>query len=208
MTPLALLFSSSGILLALTLPVVILQLVALLMLPGLLRPGMNPMDVGRATYAYLAQSFGVLLLSAGGLPIAYALLASVPLTGEMWTGLLLIFAIGGILFLSHDAHAAVIDSASRAVPAAIFFFSWKLIGLIITLLTATSFVVRLIMSNGGGDPQWWVMHIVVLLYGVILSWFTHMPTEVRLFSFRSHSLHHKPAHAAAAKPAVAKKKKK
>lgn len=200
-------FSTSGIFLALTLPIIVLQLIALLMLPGLLRSGTSPMDVGRATFAYLAQSFGVLLLTAGGLPIAYALLASEPLSSAMWTGLLLIFAVGGILFLAHDSHVSVIDPASRAVPAAIFFFTWKLLGLVITLLTAVSFVLRLILMGGDPDPRWWVMHIVVLLYGLILSWFTHLPSEVRLFSFRSHAIHHKPAHASAAKPTLAKKKK-
>jgi hypothetical protein len=206
MTPLSYLFSPTGIVYAILVPVMLLQLCALIMLPGLLKPGTKPMDVGRATYCYLAQSVGVLLLTAGGLPILYSLLASEPLNGNMWTGLLLIFAVGGLLFLTHDTHTKAIDAASRAMPAAIFFFTWKLLGLLITLFTAVSFVLRLILLGGDPDPRWWVLHIVFLMYGLILSWFTHLPSEVRMFSFSSSPVHTH-AHAHTAKPAVAKKKK-
>lgn len=207
MHPLSIVVSPASLTYGILVPLMVIQLFAMLMLPGLLRPGTKPGEVGRATFYYLAMAVGVLLMSIGGLPVLYALLASLPMVGKVYTGLLMIFAAGGILFLAYDAQTRTVDPASRAVPETIFFFSWKFIGLLSAIIAMGTFIMRILISGGVLDPRWWVAHMLFLLYGLVLSWFTHLPVGVPLLPFSSAPIMPKHAHAQAGK-AVAKKKKK
>jgi hypothetical protein len=207
MHPLSIVLSAPSLTYGLLVPLLVVQLFALLLLPGMLRPGAKPTEVTRAAYCYLAQALGVLLMSVGGLPTLYALLASQPMVGGMYTGLLMIFAAGGILFLAYDAQSRTVDAASRMVPETIFFFTWKFIGLLSAMFAAATFVIRIMISGGEPDPRWWVVHMLFLIYGLVLSWFTHLPVGTPLLPFSSAPLLPKTAHAAAGKPSAKKKKK-
>jgi len=117
----------------------------------------------------------ILLMTSGALPALYAVCAQRPLAEMTYVGLLIVFLIGGGLLLWHDARLRTIDSASKAIPGALFFVTWKFIGLLVILFSGISFVLRLIdAAEKIGD--WWVIHLIMLLYGLIISWFTlHQP---------------------------------
>ncbi len=203
MSPLNAIFSAAGAFYLFLLPLMILQLTTLLMLPALLRGNGKAADVGESTYSYLAQSIGLLLMSAGGLPSAYALLASQPLYPGMYTGMLLIFAIGGIVYLYHDAHVRHLESSSKATVSAIFFFSWKFLGLVAMLAGGLSAVLRMMLSGGMVDPRWWVLHLVLFIYGVLVMWFTSHPVRTG-GAFATTQI----AHAAKVQKAAVQKKRK
>jgi hypothetical protein len=177
---------SSTLLYALLLPLGAMLSLCLLMLPGALRPGVKPEDAGRAAFCYAAQTMGILLMTAGGMPALYAVLASQPLRGMMYSGLLLIFALGGIVYLTYDSIARGVEPLSRAFPATIFFHAWKLLGLAAVLFSVSGLLLRL-AAGGAADARWWVFYVVLLVYGGILCWFTQSP---RGFSpaFRSTSM--------------------
>lgn len=165
-------FQSVGIFSGFLLPIGVLLLFVVLVLPGLSREGMKPELLVRATYGYLAEALGIILMTAGGLPAMYAVLANQSLTTNTYLGLLLLFIIGGITFLWHDAKLAKMDAFSKAIPEALFFYSWKFIGLIIVLFTGLSFVLELLVNTGSQIEGWWNVYVVMCVYGLILCWFT------------------------------------
>lgn len=165
------LFQSVGLSYGPTLPVIILMLFIFLALPAVFRPSVRADSIAFAAYCYLAQMLGILLMTAGGLPALYAVFAAQPLAEITYLGLLLVFAAGGALFLWHDARLRMIDPASRAIPAALFFITWKFMGLLVIVFAGLSFMLRLMLAAERTEG-WWVMHLIMILYGLIISWFT------------------------------------
>jgi len=176
------LFQSVGLSYGPTLPLIILVLFIFLALPAVFRPSVRADSIALAAYCYLAQMLGILLMTAGGLPALYAVFAGQPLAEVTYLGLLLVFAAGGALFLWHDMRLNSIDPASRAIPAALFFITWKFMGLLVTVFAGLSFVLRLMLAAERTE-DWWVMHLIMILYGLILAWFTlSRPEDAPVFT--------------------------
>lgn len=193
---------SSTVFYGLFLPAAGMLLISFLILPAMLRSGGKAEDIGKAAYCYLAQSVGILLMALGGMPALYAVLASQPLAGMMYTGLLLLFALGGIVYLSHDTAVRSIDPAARAVSGTVFFYTWKLMGLAAVLFAVSGLLLRL-AAGGATDARWWVFYAVLLVFGGVITWFTQMPRAVGPV-FRSAPIAPVPA-AKAAQPAAKRK---
>lgn len=170
-------FQSVGIFSGFLLPIAVLLLFVVLVLPGLGREGVKPESLARATYGYLAEALGILLMTAGGLPAMYAVIASQNLPSSTYLGLLILFIIGGITFLWHDAKLSRLDTLAKSIPAALFFYSWKFIGLIIVLFTGLSFVLELLVNSAGQREGWWAVYVAMCLYGLILCFFTMNPAK-------------------------------
>lgn len=168
-------FQSIGIVSGFLMPVAVLLLFVILVLPGLARVGTKPETLALAAYGYLAQSLGVILMTAGGLPAVYAVVAHQILPSNTYLGLLILFIIGGVTYLWHDSLLQNVDSDSKAIPAALFFYSWKFIGLLIALFASLSFVLAFLVGGEGQPYGWWNVHLVMLLYGLLLCWFTIQP---------------------------------
>lgn len=194
---------TNTILYTLLLPVLGLQLLCLLVLPAMLRASGKPEDTIRAAYCYLAQSLGILLMCIGGMPALYAVLASQPLAGMMYTGFVLLFSLGGIVYLTHDTVVRTVDPQARAIPGALFFYTWKLMGLSAVLFSVGGLLLRL-ASGGATDARWWVFYAVLLVFGGIVTWFTQLPKTVKP-AFSSTSVNPLPA-AKVVQPAAKKKK--
>jgi hypothetical protein len=173
MSPLSLssMFQSLGISYGPMLPVMILVLFTLVMLPSVIRQGARAENVAYATYCYMAQLLGILLMTAGLLPALYAVFAMQPLAEVSYLGLMLVFAIGGGVFLWHDMALRGIDAASKAVPGALFFGTWKFTGLLVTTFAGISFALRLMMAAERTEG-WWILHLLMLIYGLAICWFT------------------------------------
>lgn len=162
--------TSVGLTYGLAMPVIVLVVFILLTLPAVFRPSVRAEAICFAAYCCLAQMLGILLMSAGGLPALYAVFAQEPLSEIGYVGLLFLFAVGGVLFLWHDSRLQTIDAASAAIPAFIFFFTWKFIGLLITVFAGLSFMLQIIHTIPR-DDNWWVTHLIMLLYGLVITWF-------------------------------------
>ncbi len=170
-------FQSVGIFSGFLLPIGVLLLFVVLVIPGLSREGMKPEQLARATYGYLAEALGIILMTAGGLPAMYAVIAQQSLDSNTYLGLLILFIIGGVTYLWHDAKLAKVDAISKSIPSALFFYSWKFIGLIIVLFTSLSFVLELLVNTGNQTAGWWNVYAVMCAYGLILTWFTKTPAR-------------------------------
>jgi hypothetical protein len=165
------LFQSIGLLGGFALPLFILLIFLLLTLPAVFRPSDRAESIYRSAYAVLTQMLGVLLMTAGGLPALYAVFASAPLHATTYAGLLIVFLLGGILFLWGDNQLRLIDPASKAIPTALFFTAWKFVGLLIVVATLLSLILRLLSPEPRAE-DFWIVHMIMLLYGLIISWFT------------------------------------
>lgn len=170
------LFQNIGVPYGMLLPVGVVSLLALVALAGMIRGG-NPWEIAYATYCYFAEAIGIILITTGSLPVLLAVLTGQLLNNETYVGLLFVFAVGGILFLWHDAALRSIDASSKAVPGALFFFSWKLIGLLLASFALLSLILSVVIETV--QLQSAVMHVTVLAYGVALSWFTQVNGRAR-----------------------------
>lgn len=168
--PLSSMFQAVGLTYGWTLPVLLLVGIAILFLVTA-RDGSRPHLQARVIYCHLAQLIGILLMTAGALPAVYAVFAPQPLDQLTYLGLLLVFGIGGLVFLAHDSALKRIERTTRAVADAIFFHVWKLTGLLIVLFTGLSLGLRFMMDMENAH-EWRVMHLTMLLYGLVIMVFT------------------------------------
>lgn len=197
------LFQNVGVPYGMMLPVAVVALLALVALAGIVRGG-NPWEIAYATYCYFAEAVGIILITTGSLPVLLAVMTGQLLDSETYVGLLFVFAVGGILFLWHDAKLRGVDASAKAVPGAIFFFSWKLIGLLLASFALLSLILSVVIETV--QLQSAVMHVTVLIYGVCLSWFTQVNGRARqTVTTRTLGIPVVPAMAAKAKKPVAKK---
>lgn len=165
-------FGFVNIFYGLLVPVMLVQFLSLIFIPSLIRGG-DPKKVAEAVYCYTMQSFGVLLMTAGALPTVVSVLAGMQMAGSTYFTLLVVFAAGGIMFLWHDNAVRCIDPAARQVPGAIFLYMFKIIGYIIVLLWGLSLFTTL-MSGSIKEEGWWILPLVMVLYGLLLSWCTRV----------------------------------
>lgn len=165
------LFQNVGVPYGMLLPVGVVALLTLVALAGMIRGG-NPREVAYATYCYFAEAIGIILITTGSLPVLIAVLTGQLLNSETYVGLLFVFAIGGILFLWHDAALRGINASAKAIPGAIFFFAWKLIGLLLASFAALALIFSVVVRTI--ELHTAAMHVTVLAYGLILCWFTQV----------------------------------
>lgn len=168
--------SSPALVYGIVVPLLLVQLLALLFIPSMLAAPSKARAVGEAIHCYLIQAFGVMLMTVGSLPTIYSVLAGISYTGGTYFGLLLIFATGGGLFLWQDQRATLLDSAARAVPGAIFLLTFRILGQITLVLALLSFLLSVTM--GSMDiAGWWVMPVLMACYGGLIAWSTRGPVS-------------------------------
>lgn len=170
------LFQNVGLPYGMLLPVAVVALLSLVALAGIIRGG-NPWEIAYATYCYAAEAVGIILITTGSLPVLLAVLTGQLLGSDTYIGLLFVFATGGIVFLWHDAKLRGIDASARAVPGALFFFSWKLIGLLLASFALLSLILSIVIQTVAFQSA--IMHVTVLAYGVVLGWFTQVQEKAR-----------------------------
>lgn len=200
-------FSFVSVFYGLLVPLMIVLSLTLLFIPSMLHPGAKPHGVGSALFHYSMQALGVLLMTTGALPTITSVLAGVELTGTTYFTLLLVFAVGGILFLWHDNAVRGVDAASRAVPGAVFVYMFKIIGYSLVILWGLS-IVTTIMGGAPSDTGWWIVPFVMLVYGILLTWCTHAgSTDPHLSVFKSISMNSGSSTPVKKKPAAKKRKR-
>lgn len=171
-----------GAVYGLVLPFLIIQIFSLLFIPSLLTPGARPSMVGKAAYCYILQTLGIVLMSVGGLPAFYGVLEKISVgreqfSTEMYIALLIVFAAGGLTFLWHEHLAMTVDEASRRVCASVFWFSFKLIGFLLALFSAVSFLVTMLLVPASLQATSWIMPALFFFYGLLLLWCTRSPVS-------------------------------
>ena len=168
--------SSPAFVYGIVVPIVLVEFLALLCIPSLLAAPAKARAIGEAIHCYCIQAFGVMLMTVGSLPTVYSVLAGVSYTGGTYFGLLLIFAAGGGLFLWQDQRASSLDSAARAVPAAVFLLTFRILGQVTLVLALLSFLLSITM--GSTDLSgWWIMPLLMACYGGLISWCTRGPVS-------------------------------
>ena len=172
------LLGSPALLYGVLVPIVLVQLFALLCMPSLLSAPAKARSVVDAIHCYILQGLGILLMSLGALPTVYSVLGGVAYPSNSYFGLLLVFAAGGALFLWQDQRSRDLDPAAKSVPAAIFFGVVRLIGQAALMLSLISILLSLTLE-ATDMPGWWVMPVLVALYGLLLTWSTKSPHTAR-----------------------------
>lgn len=177
----------STLLYVVLLPLILLQVLALLIIPSILS-GARIGGAMKAIYCYILQVVGIALMTAGALPAVYGVIEKFSVgaerfSAEMYLALLILFAAGGLTFLWHERMADTIDDASRKVPALLFWYAFKLLGYFLVLGSAISLLLTMLLADAM-PGTWWISPIVVLLYGVLLSWCTRSP-DSSVQNFRS-----------------------
>lgn len=184
--------SVSSLLTFVLLPLGVLLVLSVALVPCLIAPGAKVGSAVKALYCYVLQCIGIAMMTAGALPAVYGVLEKFSIgverfSAEMYLSLLMLFCCGGVTFLRHEQISEKIDDASRRVPALLFWYSFKAIGFILSVVSALLllFTTLLLQPLNG---TWWITPVVMLLYGLLLSWCTRWPAGVS--AFRSVPLHH------------------
>jgi hypothetical protein len=125
----------------------------------------------------------------GGVPALYSVLAGQDYTSTTYLALLIVFGTGGFTFLWHDNLIQKIDEASKAVPQAIYLYTFKFLGYLASLLATLTLLLTMLLGATTPITSWWVMPVIVLAYGLLLLWCTRsemdLPLPKKTFSLPS-----------------------
>jgi len=180
-----------------------------LLIASLMPSGVKPEAAGKALYCAIMEGVGALLMTMGGLPAALSVLAGTALPRNSYLAMLIVFAIGGWAFLWHENMMHAIDPLSKAVPAMLLRYTFKLVGFSCVLLSLIAILIIVLFAAGPLAAGWWVGPCVLLAYGLFLSWCTHF-TSSKPIAFHSAPMapaKHATAKVPAARPAATKKRK-
>jgi hypothetical protein len=154
--------------------VIALELAAFLLLARHITESRNPDDVGRAIFGYMMLTVGMLLMSLSAIPTLISVFGSAGFTVEIYFGLVLIFAIGGLLYLWHDYRVRELPADAVRLPKLIYHFFVKTIGQLSLVLAVLYFTMSLALQ-GTDTEGWWSMPLTILLYGLLLTFLTMEP---------------------------------
>ena len=86
--------------------------------------------------------------------------------------LLLLFAVGGALFLWYEQESQAIDAASKAIPLALFLYTLRFTGLLLSLYTGLSLALSVLLIRVPQMTDWWVTPTIFFVIGLLLTWST------------------------------------
>jgi hypothetical protein len=181
------LFGQTGLILGVILPLTVAQLLTLALVPSLLvlRSSQDARGVLTAVYCYCCMGLGVALMTLSGIPAGYAVLSGKIFTSVTYFALLIVFTLGGVLFLWHEQYAHRIAPAIRAIPQAVFFFTIKILGLLVSIFAGLSILLTLLLAAAPLAGAWWAMPAVFLVYGLFLCFCTRLGKPPSAFSMTS-----------------------
>lgn len=185
-TPLSFFLSPIGMFYSVTVPCLLILLLALILLASASTPGAKAGHVARAAFHYILQGIGIVLMTVGAIPTLTSVLGGPPYPGRVYMSLLWVFLVGGALFLWNEQGTQKIDHASVAVVHALFVTTVKMIGYIVALFSGLAILIQ--TALGVYPAHWWVSPVVLLLYGVLLFW-SAKESEAADPSFQSSPLH-------------------
>lgn len=180
----------------------------LLLTTGVTKSSASPQRVAQAVYCYLMQAIGIILMTLGGLPTVYAVLAAHPFATTSYLSLLFLFAIGGLIFLAHDHLIQRLDAEARAIPFLLYTYTLRVLGVVVSLMGLLLLLLRPLLTMEPLVNGWWAQPIVLILYGLLLHWSVSQSSPNVNLSFRSISLLPKSKAARVKKPAAKKVRKK
>lgn len=151
--------------------VVVIQLLIFLLLAKAIGDSQNPREVGSAIFGYIMLAIGVILMSLSAITALMGLLGETTFNTEVYLSLVLVFAIGGLLYLWHDYRLREIPQKIKSVPETIYFFAIKTIGQL-SLVLAILYLSLSITLTSGQPERWWSMPLSILIYGLFLTWIT------------------------------------
>ncbi len=163
---------SSVIVHAVILPVFALLLFFLLCVPAFMRSSARPMDIARAAFHCLAQSVGIVFMVAGSLPALQVVIMGQALNPTTYMALLLVFAVGGLLFLWNEVQLKEMSVASKEIPETLYFYTWKFIGLVAVLVSGLSMALNLLLMPETFMDGSWMAHVILFFYGMLITFFT------------------------------------
>jgi hypothetical protein len=193
--------------------IILILLFVLFLIPSLLPTGVRPEATVKALLCVVMQGVGVGLMSISGLPALIAVFSGIVLPHQSYLALLLIFAIGGLLFLWYESKLVSLDATSKALPVLLFFVTLKFVGMS-TLFLSALILVTTLLTTPAPSIALWVSQIVFILYGLFLLWSVReFPAHKSPFQStpmaQKHlpvSMHVKPMQKFPVKPALKKKK--
>jgi len=148
--------------------VIVLQLIVFLLLVKPMSESKSPTKFGKAIFSYVMMTIGVILMSLSAIPTTISVLSSTAFNPEVYLSLLLVFAMGGLMFLWNDYRLREIDEKTKAIPGVMYFFVMKAIGQL-SLVLAVLYLTLTIVLGDIGTPGWWSIPLTIALYGIVMS---------------------------------------
>src|SRR5690606_17325184 len=108
--------------------VVVAEILALLLLARTIADTKNPDEAGKAVFGYTMLTVGVALMSISSVPTLIAVFGDAGFTVEVYFGLVLIFAVGGLLYLWHDYRLRELSTDAVRIPRLVYHFAMKAAG--------------------------------------------------------------------------------
>ncbi|MDD4318833.1 MAG: hypothetical protein PHW10_00690 [Candidatus Peribacteraceae bacterium] len=143
---------------------------ALLLIPSLLRGNSRPETVGKALYCHLLQTAGIALMTVSGLPALVGVAAGLAFPPRSYLIMLIVFAVGGTVFLWHESMQRTMDASAKAVPALLYHYGLKAYGFATVLLSVLTLLSLALLSAAPLPAHWWIQPTILLAYGLFLSW--------------------------------------
>lgn len=185
-SPLTFFLSPVGVFYSVTVPCLLILVLALILIASTSAPGAKAGLVTLAAFHYIMQGIGIVLMTVGAIPTLVSVLGGPPYPGRVYMSLLWVFLVGGALFLWNEQCTQKIEHASLAVVHVLFVTTVKTVGYVVALFSGLAILIQIAL--GQFAPHWWVSPVVLLLYGILLYW-SAKESEAASPSFQSAPLH-------------------
>jgi uncharacterized membrane protein len=150
-------------------PVIMMLVFGILMIASFVgSPGANLEHVGRAILCYLMKSFGLALMVLSFGPVLLNVLTGGVITMQALIAPILVFTIGAWCMVQFNITAQTIEPSARAIPHAIFLFTFEFIGIIVSIVSGLSLITSILYVDNFHDWAY-QLPVVGLLIGLLIA---------------------------------------
>ncbi len=149
------------------LALVIVSILVIISIPSLLVAGAKADRVGKAIVCELLRTVGILMVTIAATPTLFHIISKQTIPTQSLSSFIFVFALGILILLVASNSLAHVDGPSKAVPVAVFGYTFELLGILVTL--AASILLGLSVLSSNSVPSGWEVPATALIIGLIFA---------------------------------------
>ncbi len=149
------------------LALIIVSILVIVSIPSLLVEGAKADRVGKAIICELLRAIGILMATIAATPVLFHVISNQAIPSQSISSFIFVFSLGVLILLVASNSLTSVDGPSKAVPVAVFGFTFELLGIVVTL--ASSLLLGLSVLSSKSVPSGWEVPATALIIGLIFT---------------------------------------